>query len=81
MSFDHDEMGLVSKSKGIFKLGFPYTVYAGEIRWLTTYELVPYAQALSGFDLWLFGVVNAVAFVHYGDPLHRGHRLDGPSPF
>ncbi len=24
MSFDHDEMGLVSKSKGIFKLGFPY---------------------------------------------------------
>lgn len=56
MSFDHDEMGLVSKSKGIFKLGFPYTVYAGEIRWLTTYELVPYGQALSalifGYSEW-----------------------------
>jgi len=56
MSFDHDEMGLVTKSKGIFKLGFPYTVYAGEIRWLTTYELVPYAQALSalifGYSEW-----------------------------
>jgi 4-amino-4-deoxy-L-arabinose transferase-like glycosyltransferase len=52
MSFDHDEMGLVNKSKGIFKLGFPYVVYAGEIRWITTYELVPYAQALSAL---LFG--------------------------
>jgi 4-amino-4-deoxy-L-arabinose transferase-like glycosyltransferase len=56
MSFDHDEMGLVTKSKGIFKLGFPYVVYAGEIRWLTTYELVPYAQALSasifGYSEW-----------------------------
>ena len=56
MSFDHDEMGLINKSKGIFKLGFPYTVYAGEIRWITTYELVPYAQALSalifGYSEW-----------------------------
>ena len=56
MSFDHDEMGLITKSKGIFKLGFPYVVYAGEIRWLTTYELVPYAQALSalffGYSEW-----------------------------
>jgi 4-amino-4-deoxy-L-arabinose transferase-like glycosyltransferase len=52
MSFDHDEMGLINKSKGIFKLGFPYVVYAGEIRWITTYELVPYAQALSAL---LFG--------------------------
>ncbi len=52
MSFDHDEMGLINKSKGIFKLGFPYIVYAGEIRWITTYELVPYPQALSGL---LFG--------------------------
>ena len=38
MSFDHDEMGLVTKSKGIYKLGFPYTTSAGEIRWPTTYE-------------------------------------------
>lgn len=48
MSFDHDEMGLVAKSKGIFQLGFPYTTYAGEVRWLTTYEAVPYPLALSG---------------------------------
>ncbi len=48
MSFDHDEMGLINKSKGIFTLGFPYLIYAGEIRWITTYELVPYPQALSG---------------------------------
>ncbi len=52
MSFDHDEMGLVAKSKGIFDLGIPYTTYAGEVRWLTTYEAVPYPLALSGF---LFG--------------------------
>jgi hypothetical protein len=56
MSFDHDEMGLINKSKGIFKLGFPYLVFAGDIRWITTYELVPYAQALSalffGYSEW-----------------------------
>ena len=52
MSFDHDEMGLVAKSKGILHLGFPYTVFAGEVRWLTTYEAVPYPLALFGF---LFG--------------------------
>ena len=52
MSFDHDEMGLVSKSKGIFALGFPYTSFAGEIRWITTYEAVPYPLAAFGF---LFG--------------------------
>src|SRR6266480_2825845 len=56
MSFDHDEMGLINKSKGIFKLGFPYLIYAGEIRWITTYELVPYPQALSalifGYSEW-----------------------------
>lgn len=52
MSFDHDEMGLVAKSKGIFQLGFPFTTYAGEVRWLTTYEAVPYPLALSGL---LFG--------------------------
>jgi hypothetical protein len=56
MSFDHDEMGLVNKSKGIFKLGFPYIDYVGEIRWITTYELVPYPQALSalifGYSEW-----------------------------
>ncbi|MBA3832250.1 MAG: glycosyltransferase family 39 protein [Chthoniobacterales bacterium] len=52
MSFDHDEMGLVAKSKGIPKLGFPYTSYAGEPRPATTYEAVPYPLALSGL---LFG--------------------------
>jgi 4-amino-4-deoxy-L-arabinose transferase-like glycosyltransferase len=52
MSFDHDEMGLVAKSKGVLELGFPYTSFAGEIRWITTYEAVPYPLALSGF---LFG--------------------------
>ena len=48
MSFDHDEMGLVTKSKGIYKLGFPYLIWAGQVRWLTTYEAVPYPLALSG---------------------------------
>jgi hypothetical protein len=52
MSFDHDEMSLVKPSKGIFTLGFPYNVFAGEIRWLSTYEAVPYPLALSG---WIFG--------------------------
>jgi Dolichyl-phosphate-mannose-protein mannosyltransferase len=52
MSFDHDEMGLIEKSKGIFKLGFPYTTLAGDVRWITTYEAVPYPLALSG---WIFG--------------------------
>ena len=52
MSFDHDEMGLVSKSKGILILGFPYTKFGDQIRWLTTYEAVPYPLALVGF---LFG--------------------------
>ncbi len=54
MSFDHDEMGLVAKSKGIYTLGFPYTSFAGEARWVTTYEAVPYPLALSG----LFGYQN-----------------------
>ncbi|MEO7167959.1 MAG: glycosyltransferase family 39 protein [Spartobacteria bacterium] len=49
MSFDHDEMGQVTKSKGILSLGFPYTMAAGEVRWTTTYEAVPYPLALSGF--------------------------------
>ena len=52
MSFDHDEMGLVTKSKGIFKLGFPYGMFAGEVRWATTYEACYYPLALSG---WIFG--------------------------
>src|SRR6266853_2117835 len=42
MSFDHDEYGLVQKSKGIWELGFPFNRVAGEIRPATTYELVPY---------------------------------------
>jgi hypothetical protein len=48
MSFDHDEMSLVKPSKGIFKLGFPYTIFAGEIRWATTYEAVTYPLAVAG---------------------------------
>ena len=48
MSFDHDEMGLISKSYGIYKLGFPYTEFAGAIRPATTYEAVTYPLALSG---------------------------------
>ena len=52
MSFDHDEMGLISKSYGIYRLGFPYTVAVGQIRPITTYEAVPYPLALSGL---LFG--------------------------
>ena len=52
MSFDHDEMGLVAKSKGILELGFPYSNFMGQIRWQTTYEAIPYPLALFGF---LFG--------------------------
>lgn len=48
MSFDHDEMGVITKSKGIYTLGIPYTTYAGEVRWMTTYEAIPYPLALSG---------------------------------
>ncbi len=51
MSFDHDEMGVVTKSKGIYTLGIPYGTYAGDVRWITTYEAVPYPLALAG----LFG--------------------------
>jgi hypothetical protein len=48
MSFDHDEMGLITKCKGIYRLGFPYGVYAGQVRWATTYEACYYPLALSG---------------------------------
>jgi hypothetical protein len=48
MSFDHDEMGLVVKCRGIYKLGIPYTMVAGQVRWATTYEAVSYPLALSG---------------------------------
>src|SRR6266436_2153032 len=64
MSFDHDEMGLINKSKGVFKLGFPYVEYAGQIRWITTYELVAYAQALSalffGYSEWSMRLPNCI---------------------
>ncbi len=52
MSFDHDEMGLVSKSKGILNLGIPYIMFGDYIRWITTYEAVPYPLAFFGV---LFG--------------------------
>jgi Dolichyl-phosphate-mannose-protein mannosyltransferase len=47
MSFDHDEYGLVQKSKGIWELGFPFNRVAGAIRPATTYELVPYPMAVT----------------------------------
>jgi Dolichyl-phosphate-mannose-protein mannosyltransferase len=53
MSFDHDEYGLVQKSKGIWELGFPFNRVAGAIRPATTYELVPYPMAVTSL---LFGV-------------------------
>jgi dolichyl-phosphate-mannose-protein mannosyltransferase len=49
MSFDHDEMGQVQKSKGVLKLGFPYNELAGRVRPSSTYELIPYPMAVSGF--------------------------------
>jgi hypothetical protein len=52
MSFDHDEYGLVQKSKGIWELGFPFNRVAGAIRPATTYELVPYPMAITSL---LFG--------------------------
>lgn len=48
ISFDHDEMGVISKSLGIPQLGFPYRIYAGSIKAATTYELVGYPLALAG---------------------------------
>jgi hypothetical protein len=47
MSFDHDEYGLVQKSKGIWELGFPFNWVAGEIRPATTYELSMYPMAIT----------------------------------
>ena len=47
MSFDHDEYGLIQKSKGIWELGFPFNRIAGEIKPATTYELVHYPMAIT----------------------------------
>ena len=47
MSFDHDEYGLVQKSKGILELGFPFNRLAGDIRPATTYELSIYPIAIA----------------------------------
>lgn len=52
ISFDHDEMGVVSKSWGIPERGYPSHLYGGTIKPATTYELVGYPLAISG---WLFG--------------------------
>jgi hypothetical protein len=46
MSFDHDEYGLVEKSKGILELGFPFYRLSGTIRPATSYELVTYPMAV-----------------------------------
>jgi hypothetical protein len=47
MSFDHDEYGLVLKSKGVLELGFPFNWLAGEIKPATTYELSMYPMAIT----------------------------------
>ncbi len=47
MSFDHDEYGLVQKSKGILELGFPFTRVGGAVRPASSYELVPYPLAVT----------------------------------
>ena len=52
MSFDHDEYGMVEKSKGVWELGIPFKRIAGEIKPSTTYELVSYPMAISSL---LFG--------------------------
>ncbi len=52
MSFDHDEYGLIQKSKGIWELGFPFNRIAGEVKPATTYELVTYPMAITSL---LFG--------------------------
>src|SRR5438067_189023 len=52
MSFDHDEYGLVQKSKGIWELGFPFNRVGGAVRAATSYELVPYPMAATSL---LFG--------------------------
>lgn len=49
MSFDHDEMGIIQKSKGVFVRGFPYNeAPTRAMRPATTYELVGYFLAISG---------------------------------
>src|SRR5437016_5726703 len=52
MSFDHDEYGLVQKSKGVLELGFPFNRVGGAVRAATSYELVPYPLAITSL---LFG--------------------------
>ena len=47
MSFDHDEYGLIQKSKGVLELGFPFNRVAGKIKPATTYELVTYPKAVA----------------------------------
>ncbi len=48
ISFDHDEMGVIQKSKGVFVRGFPFNEYLGTIHPATTYELVGYVLAVFG---------------------------------
>jgi hypothetical protein len=52
MSFDHDEYGLVQKSKGVLELGFPFNRVGGAVRPASSYELVPYPMAIAAL---LFG--------------------------
>jgi hypothetical protein len=47
MSFDHDEYGLIQKSKGVLELGFPFNRVAGKIKPATTYELASYPKAVA----------------------------------
>lgn len=48
ISFDHDEMGIITKSKGVFQRGYPYNEIRGVIKPVGTYELIPYSVAISG---------------------------------
>ena len=74
MSFDHDEMGLVAKSRGIFSLGFPYTIVRG--RGPVDDDLRGSALPFGAFwlALRLFGVVHAPPGLSHGNDLHWRDR-------
>ena len=78
MSFDHDEMGLVAKSKGIFSLGFPYTM-VGKARCAGRPPTKQFPTPLAFFwiSVWLFGVVHAPAVLYHGNTLHWRNRAHG----
>ena len=77
MSFDHDEMGQVAKSKGIFSLGIPYTMAAGEVRWTDDLRSSPLPSRAFWPALRLLRVVHAAPGLSHGNALHRRDWLDG----